>query len=115
MNWIAKTHQRWKMRAGFALLAGSGICSVLGVAAFSKCEGPAYAYCATADRGSVFMLVGAAVGLVSLVWLFLAVRCARCRKSVVWWAMANKAAGAWLATLTALEACPNCGDEGEEA
>lgn len=110
MNWVARTRQRWKLRAGFALLAASGVFIVLGYSAFGKCEGPVYAHCATEDSGAAYMAAGGLVGLVSMLWLWLAVRCARCGKRIVWWAMSSKPSGAWLSAITNLQTCPGCGD-----
>jgi hypothetical protein len=110
MNWLARTGQRWKLRVGFALLAAVGICFVLGVRGFSKCEGPAYVPCATDDFATACMLVGTFLGILELLWVSLSVRCARCGKRVVWWAMSTQPSGAWLSTLTMLQVCPGCGD-----
>jgi predicted RNA-binding Zn-ribbon protein involved in translation (DUF1610 family) len=59
------------------------------------------------------MVAGALGGVVGFVWLALSVRCAACGTRIVWRAMSNKAASAWLAALASLESCPACGDRGD--
>lgn len=115
MRRLERTRQRWKLIAGIALVLGSGACFALGVREFGKCTGPAYAFCASADRGALFMVLGTAVGTGALAWLSLSLRCAACGTRIVWWAMSEKAANAWLVAIFALQACPRCGDAGHES
>jgi endogenous inhibitor of DNA gyrase (YacG/DUF329 family) len=112
LNWLARTHQRWKLATGIAVLVAAGVCMAFGTAAFAQCDGPAYAYCATADRGMFLQLAGASVGLLAMIWVLLSVRCPVCGRRVVWWAMSTKPVNAWLIAVLATKACPSCGDAG---
>ncbi len=112
--WIGRTRQRWKLVAGLAVACIATVCFALGIGEFGNCPGPTGASCASADRGSILVAVAGALGFGSLAWLWLSIRCHACGTRIVWWAMSEKAANAWLASIFALQACPRCGDAGHE-
>jgi len=112
MNWLTRSHQRWKLYAGFVPVAAAAVSFVAGLLAFGKCDSLAHAQCATATRGSALMLAGTGLGVAGFIWLCLSVRCPKCGTRVIWWAMSKKASGAWLAATVSLQTCPKCGGGG---
>jgi len=58
-------------------------------------------------------LIGALLGLTTLVSASVAIRCPNCRLSLVWFALSKKATGSWLNWLLDEDTCPRCGHRSE--
>jgi hypothetical protein len=110
MSWMARAGQRWKLWVGIVGLMPSLVSFFLGWRLYALCDGPAYAYCRSADQATAYMMIGTSVGLLAFAWMCLAPRCPACGKRIVWWALSSKPAGGWVQALKALRACPGCGD-----
>jgi hypothetical protein len=99
-NWLQRTHQRWKV-------------AVFGLAVAIACSLWIVSY-TMARRGYPIWLhfAGAMAMGASFLWFGSAVRCRACGKSVATSALASISAEAWFPSLSRLQRCPVCGDEG---
>jgi hypothetical protein len=96
VSFVLATHQYWKLIAAGALVVVSAIAIVVGGRDVRSVWGMRLA------------ITGIAVGLASLIALFLAVRCPRCGARLVWLAVKEQSAGNWLPWLLQLRSCPKC-------
>ena len=91
--------QQWKLRAAFAM--------VLVVGAFMWFDRPIAGLLGLPRYTP--SLIGAFLGLATLVSASLAIRCPNCKLSLVWFALSRKSTGSWLSWLLDENTCPRCG------
>ena len=96
VSFVLVTHQYWKLIVACAMVVASAIAIFVGGRDVRQAWGMRLA------------VTGIAVGLASLVALFLAVRCPRCGARIVWLAVREQPAGSWLPWLLQLRRCPRC-------
>lgn len=101
-SWLARTRQTWKL-AVFSLLIA--VTLVLIVAFVLAVNG----YLGSGVWGKFKLAVAfVLVGMSSLVWLCIAIRCPKCGKRPVWGMLRTIDANVWLVSLLAIDRCPSC-------
>ncbi len=93
-SYLSQTGQLWKLQIGLVGLIAGGILALADW--FYRWE---FAFLCTT--------VGIALGLCSLVWLILSIRCPTCRTRLVWRAMSRAKHNRWLFALSS-SICPVC-------
>ncbi len=93
-SYVARTGQLWKLNIGLAGLFAGGALAILPW--FNQSE-----------PIMMLSLVGIAIGLLSLIWLSISIRCPTCRTRLVWRAMSRAKHDRWLYALMSSK-CPVC-------
>lgn len=96
---IKKTGQMWKLYLSFILL-------LLGVA--SLFIGIKIAEIKSHSLAAFLVLGGLIVGLSSLIFGIVSVRCPNCKAPWLWQGMSGQSPGNWLIWLMSRTACPKC-------
>jgi hypothetical protein len=104
-SYIKRAGQLWKLYVGMAGVLFGGILIWFGR---SRIE-------AAPDTAIPIIVAGTAVGLTSMVWSAIAVRCPKCGTRLLWRAVSEESSANWLTWLLHLDACPSCGTRSEEA
>ena len=99
-TWLKRTHQRWKV-AVFGV--GVAIASSLWATSYAVSRQTYPLWVHFAGTGAM---------AAALIWFGSAVRCRACGKSVAGWTLASSSMHAWFSSLSRLQRCPVCGDEG---
>jgi hypothetical protein len=99
MSYIVKSGQAWKVwvAAVLILLGGGAICFAL---TFSKSVSDATA--------GIAFLSGMIASIVGFAWGSLSVVCRSCGNRLVWQAMKEEHANAWLETIITRNSCKKC-------
>lgn len=108
-TWIRATGQAWKLWVFFLIM---GISGGIGVAFISSVN-ETLLLPGLGERSLAFALVGTSV--MGFLWLCFAIRCRRCGHRPAWLILRSKHASRWLSTLSSLDACPRCGNDGARA
>ena len=106
-SWLAATGQRWKFWVYMtATLLATPL--ILGdVLGFGRVSGY------LEYPRAIFAVV--LLGILSVAWLVLSVRCKHCGGYPTWFLMTTAPASRWLSTLLTASCCPKCGNQPEPA
>ncbi len=96
-NWIARTHQIWKLIIGFSMILAFGVFFLL-------LRNKTYFYDFNFD------IIATLTGAIGFFFLTL-IRCPFCKKSVCWFFMKNKNMASWFHCLISTNHCPICKKE----
>ena len=100
---IARTHQIWKLYA-----------AAVGLVVAAAIYALPFFHSVTSGEAGIYALVAVLVALVSILALFIALRCPVC--GARWMLLAaRQPRGKWLSWLRAQQLCPACGSQGERA
>jgi len=101
--WLSFTRQFWKVAVFLTL-------------ALLCCVGLAYGiYCINTPRsennenGSLFLVFSSLVFLATFGWLFLFVKCPRCKSMAAYHVVSRSRYSKWLINLFTMRTCPDCG------
>lgn len=98
-SYIKRAGQLWKFYLGTAGMLAGGILIWFGQSRIAS----------AADTAVPTILAGTAVGLASMVWNAVAVRCPKCGTPLLWRALSGQSFANWLTWLLHLDKCPSCG------
>ncbi len=92
----------------FLFLLGAGCCMfLLLIWRVNSGDGPRWL------PGEGALSIGApGFGALSLLWLWLSLRCPDCKTSIAGHVLKHESVGTWLTTLLTLTRCPHCGSSG---
>lgn len=96
--WLTASRQGWKLTVFYSLIA-------MLVVAVSALIGAANDPDSDTVAESLAVVVS---GIAAVGWLFVAVRCPHCRRSVMLRVVQSARAANWLESLKRLERCPHC-------
>ena len=101
--WIKRSGQAWKLVIFYLFILSELLLIVAFVMAVNDVR-------LVGGVDSIQLAVAfVAVGLGSLAWLCLSVRCPRCGYKPVWKILRQAEATSWLVTVHKLDRCPSCG------
>ncbi|MCM3906298.1 MAG: hypothetical protein ND866_31815, partial [Pyrinomonadaceae bacterium] len=103
-SWLAQTKQSWKVWIFFLLMMLVLSLFVLFVWRVNN----RHATSSLIPDEIALSLSFVMLGILSLGWFWLSVKCPKCRKSVAGHIMKTAPASTWLTTLIALKECPAC-------
>lgn len=108
-TWLSRSHQTWKL-----IVFGILLILEFGVIVLHQCKinhfcGPLF----KEDSGPTELLGWAVVvvAFIAFIWVWLAIRCSNCRKSVSGMILKTAPAMQWFTQLVTLQECPHCGSE----
>jgi endogenous inhibitor of DNA gyrase (YacG/DUF329 family) len=96
---VGKTHQTWKLLAGFAGLMIGFLLMTIGL------------HGARADKNVGLVLAGLSLEVLTTIAACLSVQCPVCGARWLWSALRHQHSSAWLMWLRAQRVCPACGDD----
>ena len=107
MSFIERTNQQWKVATFLLLMIVSGISLILMIWRINDSVSVSWI------PGEVFLsLAGVGTGLMAFLWLWVSVRCPRCRSRVAARILKNESVKTWLIRLFEFGECAECGFTG---
>lgn len=106
-SFLQQTHQYWKVTLTLAFVGLGGV--LLALMIWRVNNGTSLPW---VPGEAFFSAIGTGLVLLGLLWLWLSVRCPRCRARVASTILTRERTTAWLAALLDFEACPRCGFRG---
>ena len=108
-SWLTRTNQTWKLKVAYMLYAVLLILMLyywLAILSGSSHK-------INNDGASHITNLGLLLVFVfSAAWTFLAIRCKKCKKAVVWYVASSCIFNDWTKKLKNLQSCPVCNDGG---
>jgi hypothetical protein len=106
-SFLQQTHQYWKVTLTLALVGLGGVLLALMIWRVNDDTSLPWV-----PGEGFFSAVGTGLVLLGLLWLWLSVRCPRCRARVAATILTKERTTTWLTMLLDFEECPGCGFRG---
>ena len=101
-SWLAATHQLWKLRLLYGLIA-------IGIVEFVAFYLLLASTVVSDELKVTALLLATATGVATLAWSFWGMRCDVCRGRPGWVLVKRESASSWLRMILRANACPLCG------
>ena len=108
-SFVERTHQMWKVYVFLLLLLVSAVTFILMVAMLNSAKELRWL-----PHRSNLAISTAVGGFAAMMWLWLSLRCPRCRLSLVSRIARTENASNWFSALLTVTQCPNCRSSGED-